>query len=58
MDRGIVYVLTLAFAALLAFLTAWVLLRQGMTIVVVAAALILALVVFGALGALGRRQGR
>ena len=58
MARGVVYVLTLAFAALFAFLTVWVLLREGVTIVVVAALVILALVVFGALGALGRREGR
>jgi len=58
MARGVVYTLTLAFAALFAFLTVWVLLRQGVTIVVVAALVVLALVVFGALGALGRREQR
>jgi len=58
MARGVVYTLTLAFAALFAFLTVWVLLRQGVTIVVVAALVVLALVLFGALGALGRREQR
>jgi hypothetical protein len=56
MRRGVVYTLTLAFAALFAFLTVWVLLREGVTIVVVVALVILALVVFGALGALGRKE--
>ena len=58
MARAAVYALTLAFTALFAFLTVWVLLREGVTIVVVAALVILALVLFGALGALGRREGR
>ena len=58
MARGVVYALTLAFAALFAFLTVWVLLREGVSIVVVAALALLALVVFGALGALGKGDRR
>ena len=58
MARGVVYLLTLAFAAVFAFLTVWVVLRQGVSVVIVVAAVILALVVFGALGALGRREQR
>ncbi len=58
MGRGFVYILTLAFVALLAFLTVRVLLDDGVTIVVIAALVILALVVFGALGALGGRNER
>jgi hypothetical protein len=58
MGRGFVYILTLAFVALFAFLTVRVLLRDGVTIVVVAALVILALVVFGALGAIGGRGER
>ncbi len=58
MARAVVYALTLAFAALFAFLTVWVLLREGLTIVVVVALVILAVVVFGALGAAGRREDR
>jgi uncharacterized membrane protein (DUF4010 family) len=57
MRHGLVYALTLAFTALLAFLTVWVIMREGVTIVVVAALAILALVVLGALGAMGRREG-
>jgi hypothetical protein len=56
MARGFVYLLTLGFAALFAFLTVWVLMRQGVTVVVVAALVVLALVVLGGLGALGRRE--
>ena len=58
MARAVVYALTLAFAALFAFLTVWVLLREGVTIVVVVALVILAVVAFGALGAAGRREDR
>jgi hypothetical protein len=58
MARAVVYALTLAFAALFAFLTVWVLLREGVTIVVVVALVILTVVVFGALGAAGRREDR
>jgi hypothetical protein len=58
MGRAVVYALTLAFAALFAFLSVWVLLRQGVTVVVVIALVILAVVVFGALGAAGRREER
>ena len=58
MARAVVYALTLAFAALFAFLTVWVLLREGLTIVVVVALVILAVVVFGALGTAGRRADR
>jgi hypothetical protein len=56
MGRGVVYALTLGFAALLAFLTVRVLLQRGVTLMVVAAFFILALVVLGALGVLGRRE--
>jgi hypothetical protein len=60
MGRGFVYILTLAFVALMAFLTVRVLLDDGVTIVVVAAILVLVLIGFGALGALGGRgrEGR
>ncbi len=58
MGRGFVYILTLAFVALFAFLTVRVLLDDGVTIVVIAALVILVLVVFGALGALGGRNER
>ncbi len=56
MGRGFVYILTLAFTALFAFLTVWVIMREGVTIVVVAALAILALVILGALGAIGRQE--
>ncbi len=55
MRRGVVYGATLAFTALFAFLTVWVIMREGVTIVVVAALAVLALVVVGALGAMGRQ---
>jgi hypothetical protein len=55
MRRGVVYMLTLAFTAGFAFLTVWVIMREGVTIVVVAALAVLALVVVGALGAMGRQ---
>jgi hypothetical protein len=60
MGRGFVYILTLAFVALMAFLTVRVLLDDGVTIVVVAAILVVVLIGFGALGALGGRgrEGR
>ena len=58
MGRGFVYILTLAFVALFAYLTARVVFNDGVTIVVVAALVVLALVVFGALGALGGRDER
>lgn len=59
MGRGFVYILTLAFVAALAFLTVRVLLKDGLTIVVIVALAILVLLVFGALGALsGRDTGR
>ena len=58
MARGFVYILTLGFAALLAYLTVRVLLDDGVTIVVVAALVVLLLVVFGGLGALGDRGKR
>jgi hypothetical protein len=55
MRRGVVYALTLGFAAVFAFLTVRVLLREGVTIVVIAALAVLALVVVGALGAVARQ---
>ena len=58
MGRAFVYILTVAFVGLFAFLTALVLLSDGVTIVVVAALLVLVLVVFGALGAIGGRNER
>lgn len=57
MGRGFVYILTVAFVAALAFLTVRVLLDDGVTIVVVAALVILLVLIFGALGALGGRDG-
>ena len=56
MGRAFVYILTVAFVGLFAFLTARVLLSDGVTIVVVVALVVLALVVFGALGAIGGRN--
>ena len=58
MGRGFVYILTLAFVALFAYLTARVVISDGVTVVVVAALVVLVLVVFGALGAMGGRDGR
>jgi VIT1/CCC1 family predicted Fe2+/Mn2+ transporter len=58
MARGVVYTLTLALTAVLAFLTVWVLMREGVTVVVAFALVIVALLVFGALGALARSEKR
>ncbi len=58
MGRAFVYILTLAFVAVFAFLTVRVLLSDGVTIVVVAALVVLVLVVFGGLGAIGGRNER
>ncbi|CAA9509317.1 MAG: hypothetical protein AVDCRST_MAG45-1801 [uncultured Solirubrobacterales bacterium] len=58
MGRAFVYILTLAFVGLFAFLTVGVLLRDGVTVVVVAALVVLVLVIFGALGAIGGRNER
>lgn len=57
MGRGFVYILTLAFMAVFAFLTVGVLLDDGLTIVVIAALAILVVLLFGALGALNRKDG-
>jgi hypothetical protein len=58
MGRGFVYILTLGFVALFAFLTVRVLLKDGVTIVVVVAGAILVLITLGGLGAFGRREER
>lgn len=58
MGRGFVYILTLGFVALLAFLTLSVVLRDGLTVIGIAALVILVLLVFGALGALSGKGAR
>lgn len=52
MERTLVLVASVALVGLLAFLTFAVLIDDGLTIVVVLALLMLALLVFGVLGAL------
>ncbi len=56
MGRFVVLLLSLIFIGGLAFLTVRVVVEDGFTIVVAAAALILAILVFGVLGALTGRQ--
>ena len=58
MGRGFVYILTLAFVAALAFLTVRVLIADGLTIIVIGALVLLAVLVLGALGALGGGEKR
>lgn len=56
MGRFVVLLLSLIFIGGLAFLTVSVVAKDGFTIVVGAAAVILAILVFGVLGALTGRQ--
>ncbi len=58
MGRAFVYILTLLFVGLFAFLTVSVLLKDGVTVVVVAALVVLVLVIFGALGAMSGHNER
>ena len=58
MGRGFVYILTLAFVAILAFLTVRVAISDGVTIVVVVAGVLVALALFGGRGGLGGKEER
>ncbi len=56
MARGVVFLVCLAFIAGLAFLTVRVVLTSGITVVVVLAFIVLALLSLGILGALTGRE--